>query len=97
VLALSIARLHRANLINFGVLPILIGPGEYQEIQQDDRLECEDVRNCVAKAHRLLIRLPEKGIEIQGRLELSPREREVLLAGGRLNHVKTILAEQKKG
>jgi len=96
VLAISIARLHRANLINFGVLPILISQEDYHKIEQGDLLECENVRSIVAKDDRIMMRLSEKGVEIEGLLELSLREREVLLAGGRLNYMKNILVEKGK-
>ncbi len=92
VLAQSFARLHRANLINFGVLPVLITRGDYHKIEQGDRLECKNVRQAVAEGDRLLIRFPDRKLEIWGRLSLSYRERKMLLAGGMLNYMKEILS-----
>jgi aconitate hydratase len=94
VLSISMARLHRANLINFGVLPILIGVADYEKIDQGDRIECNHVLEAVAKLDRLSIRIPDKGIEVRGRLELFERERRILLAGGRLNYMKKTFAGQ---
>jgi aconitate hydratase len=96
VSCISIARLHRANLINFGILPVLIDKEAYAKIEQGDRIECSDIRNAVACADHIDIVIPAKGTKISGRLELSQRERKILLAGGMLNYMKNILSEQKK-
>ncbi len=91
VLVRSIARLHRANLINFGLLPVLISGEDYDRIEQGDRLVCNKVRETVKSNEVIAVRLPEKGLEISGRLELSQRERDILLAGGRLNYMKRMI------
>jgi aconitate hydratase len=85
VLAKSFARLHRANLINFGVLPVLVRNREYDQMEQGDEIELVDVRKTVAENAEIIIKLTKKGQEFTGRLDLSQRERKVLLAGGRLN------------
>jgi aconitate hydratase len=85
VLAKSFARLHRANLINFGVLPVLVRNREYDQMEQGDEIELVDVRKTVAENAEIIINLMKKGQELTGRLDLSQRERKVLLAGGRLN------------
>jgi aconitate hydratase len=85
VLAKSFARLHRANLINFGVLPVLVRNREYDQMEQGDEIELVDVRKTVAERVEIIIKLMKKGQELTGRLDLSQRERKVLLAGGRLN------------
>ena len=96
VLARSFARLHRANLINFGVLPVLISEEDYANVERGDRLICEKVRAAVTGAEEILISLSDKGLEIRGRLELSQREREIILAGGRLNYMKRVIKGQVK-
>jgi aconitate hydratase len=88
VLARSFARLHRANLINFGILPSLITAEDCQHLEPGDRLELKGMREAVAGSQDLTLRVPEKGLEIKGRLLLSRREREILLCGGRLNQVR---------
>ena len=85
VLAKSFARLHRANLINFGVLPVLVRNREYDQMEQGDEIELVDIRKTVAERVEIIIKLMKKGQELTGRLDLSQRERKVLLAGGRLN------------
>jgi aconitate hydratase len=85
VLAVSLARLHRANLINFGVLPLLISKEEYDKLAEGDSLEIADLRRTIGRDNTAAFRVPGKDLAIEGKLELSQREREILLAGGRLN------------
>lgn len=85
VLAKSFARLHRANLINFGVLPVLISNEEYDKIKQGDVITLIGLQKAVAESDEVLIRIKDKRLGLPGRLELSQRERKILLAGGRLN------------
>ncbi|MBW2116529.1 MAG: aconitate hydratase [Deltaproteobacteria bacterium] len=85
VFAKSFARLHRANLINFGVLPICLRDEEYQHIGEDDYIEISDLHRSVLEGEEVFVRLPDKGVDFKGSLDLSLRERQILLAGGRLN------------
>lgn len=85
VLAQSFARLHHANLINFGILPVVIKDEAYEQIEQGDILEIMGLRKAVAESDELVVRVKHKAVEFAGRLELSQRERKILLAGGRLN------------
>ncbi|MBW1911022.1 MAG: aconitate hydratase [Deltaproteobacteria bacterium] len=61
VLAKSFARLHRANLINFGVLPVLVRNREYDQMEQGDEIELVDVRKTVAENAEIIINLMKKG------------------------------------
>jgi aconitate hydratase len=92
VLAKSFARLHRANLINFGILPLVIKNDDYEQIEQGDFLEIMGLRKAVAESDELIIRIQHKAFEFAGQLELSQRERKILLAGGRLNFHRQELA-----
>jgi len=85
VFAKSFARLHRANLINFGVLPIWVRDEEYQQVEEGDDMEIVDLHRSVEEGEKLVVRLTNKGVDFKGRLDLSLRERQILLAGGRLN------------
>ncbi len=84
VIAKSFARIHWQNLVNFGVLPLTFAdPGDYDRLQQDDELELVDLRKTLARGDS------ELGAVNQGRDErytlrhaLSPRQVEVILAGG---------------
>jgi aconitate hydratase len=86
VMAKSFARLHRANLINFGVLPLLVEEETYERLGQGDRITLSDLRNAVAASNRIPVMSEKTGFAFKARLDLSRRERQILLAGGRLNY-----------
>lgn len=84
----SFARIHKANLVNFGILPLTFkNPADYDFLKQGDRLEFPDVRRLVASG---AVEIPVRagGKEIVTLLEVSERQRQELLAGGTLNYVK---------
>lgn len=85
VLAKSFARLHRANLINFGVLPVLLEDPEYEKMEENDQIEAVGLQETVAERKEITIKLTNKGVQLQVKLDFSQRERKILLAGGRLN------------
>ncbi|MBI2265359.1 MAG: aconitate hydratase [Armatimonadetes bacterium] len=88
VLARSFARIHRTNLINFGILPLLFADlKDYENLEQGDVLEITSVRDAVRKA-AVQVRNTTRGNEFSAKVELSEREGEVLLAGGLLNYTK---------
>jgi aconitate hydratase len=88
VIAKSFARIHRSNLINFGVVPMRFAdPDDMQRLAVGERLCAEEVRAALAVGTlRLHV---ESGGSIPVIVELTPRERDILLAGGRLNYVTT--------
>jgi aconitate hydratase len=89
VIAKSFARIHRANLINFGILPLTFtDEDDYEKLDKLDRIEIEDVAGQLSLGDAVVARNKTKDEEITLRHDLSCREIEVLLAGGRLNHVK---------
>lgn len=94
VLALSVARLHRSNLINCGILPVLIGPEDYLMMEQGDRLEIKGIKESVRSGEELLVLVSEKFLKIHARLELSHLDRRILIAGGRLNWVKRTVMDK---
>jgi aconitate hydratase len=87
-IAKSFARIHKANLINFGILPLTFkDPADYDTLKLGDRLTFRGVRGLVAGG---AMEIP---VEVGGRtivtvLTVSDRERQELLAGGTLNFVK---------
>ncbi len=88
VLAKSFARIHRANLINFGIAPLeLADAQDYDKIQQGDALEIRGVWGALRKG-KLAILNVTKGEKIIARCKVSPREAKVLIAGGALNYAK---------
>lgn len=88
VLVKSLARIHKDNLINYGVLPLLFeDKSDYDKIEQGDLLEADSLREQL-KARRIVLRNRTKGTEIPALLELSDRETTILLAGGKLTYVR---------
>ena len=93
VIAKSYARIHRKNLINFGIVPLMFKvEDDYDRIDQEDILIMEGVYTLEANA--VTIRNTTKGVDIAAMLECSERERASLLAGGRIN---IALANHKEG
>jgi aconitate hydratase len=89
VLAKSFARIHMANLINSGILPLVFeDEKDYEGIDPGDSLVIEDARAQVAAGGRVVVRNATKGTEIPARLELSRRLTDVVLAGGLLNYAR---------
>jgi aconitate hydratase len=90
VLAKSFARIHRANLINWGVLPLeFVDPGDRDALALGDPLRVEGVRAGLAAGALVVLHEPS-GRRIPVRCPLTPRERAILLAGGRLAHTRAL-------
>lgn len=88
VIAKSMARIHKGNLINHGIIPMLFAdPADYDRIDQMDDLEIDDLRDQIAK-RRVLIRDKTRGFSFEAVLELSDSELEVILCGGQLRYLK---------
>jgi aconitate hydratase len=92
VVAKSIERIHRSNLINFGIVPaVFANEVDYDAIEQGDRLEGDDLCAAVAGAGEIVLRNTTKGTTVKVTCSLAQKERDVLLAGGTLNHIKTTM------
>lgn len=84
----SFARIHKANLVNFGILPLTFADsGDYDPIQQGDTIALSDVRAAVADG-KTDIPVKVGNTTIMTKLEVSDRQRKILLAGGILNLAK---------
>jgi aconitate hydratase len=90
IVAKSIERIHAANLVNFGILPLLFETAaDYEAISQGDELVLEGVRESLkAGAERLVIRNTTQGRDIPVKALLTARQRAIILAGGLLNFTK---------
>lgn len=95
VFAKSFARLHRANLINFGIVPVLIDEGVYELLEEGIQLKIEDLKTQIARSNRLKIKLLKRKVDTYATLKLTGREREILLAGGSINYQKNRIREGK--
>ncbi len=89
VLAKSIERIHRANLINFGIVPATFANADdYGKLAQGDMLRIEGLREAIARGGKLVLVNETKRVTMEIVCELSETDREVLLAGGKLALVK---------
>jgi len=87
-IAKGFARIHKANLINFGILPLTFrDPADYDRINQGDTVTFRNLWKLVSSGERE-IPFTVNGKEIVTILEVSDRERKELLAGGALNVVR---------
>lgn len=89
VIAKSFARIHAANLINAGIVPLTFEKdADYDGIDQMDQLRLPDIRKAIAEGGEIVVENLTKGTRFPVRCELSQRQREMLLAGGLLNYTK---------
>jgi len=89
VIARSFARIHQANLVNFGILSLVLEhAGDLSRLRLGDRLLIEGVREAVRDRERVVVRNVSGSVEIPARLDLPGRARRILLAGGLLNYIK---------
>jgi aconitate hydratase len=89
VLAKSFARIHRANLINWGVVPLTFDdPAAGAGIECDDRLRLDGLRTALAAGTRTRVLNGRTGAVFTASCVLTPRERDILLAGGLLAHTR---------
>jgi len=90
IIAKSIERIHKANLINFAIVPVeFADASDYDKIGADDELEIGGLLGGIEQADEVTIIDKTGGFEFAGALRLSRREREILLAGGLLNYIGT--------
>ena len=90
VLAKSFARIHRANLMNNGILPLeFTDEADYDAIAPDDEIVIEnDPAQIAAAAEGECVTVRAGGRELKMKLVITPRQRDILLAGGLLNYTK---------
>ena len=86
VVAKSFARIHAANLINAGILPLTFqNPEDYDALTQDDTLSIQNIKGGMAKGELIMT---ASGKEIKLSCDLTDRQQKILLAGGLLNYTK---------
>ena len=87
VIAKSFARIHSANLINAGIVPLVLAdPADYDLIAEGDRIEILDFAAGIAKATTLTAKVGAHTVTLLA--DFTERQRAVLLAGGLLNYTK---------
>lgn len=89
VIAKSIERIHKANLINFCIVPIEFAePADYEKIDPGDELQIDNLHGAIKSSETVKINKVNGPFEFTGRLELSERDREILLSAGLLNYIR---------
>ncbi len=89
VLAKSFARIHRSNLINFGILPLLFSdPSDYDKIDQGDILEIVNVYDSLENDKPFKVMNKSKNYNFDAIAKFTKKEKEVLKAGGLLPYIK---------
>ena len=87
VIAKSFARIHKANLVNFGILPLTFeNENDYNFIDQGDSIELPDIKNRLKSKGKITIRNLTKNREIRVTHTLTPREVDILCVGGLWNY-----------
>jgi aconitate hydratase len=94
VLAKSFARIHKSNLVNFGILPLeLLKADDYEKINPASRVSIKNVKSLV-KRGATKIPVEIDGWETQLNLNITGRERRIILAGGLMNYVRAANAKK---
>jgi aconitate hydratase len=88
VLAKSFARIHKDNLINFGILPLTVPADVYDALQQETEIEFPSLAKDVGESFGVTFRDVRTGKTYQAEHGLTDRQRQIILVGGLLNLVK---------
>ncbi|MGA1792769.1 MAG: aconitate hydratase [Thermoplasmatota archaeon] len=89
VIVKSFARIHRANLVNFGILPLTFkDPADFEKLEMGDKLKL-DIGDLSTE---MVLEVENKGLRIPIMHDLSEREIEVMKQGGTLNYTKSLLS-----
>ncbi|MBQ8321147.1 MAG: aconitate hydratase [Clostridia bacterium] len=89
VIAKSFARIHMANLVNFGIAPITLkNEADYDLIAEGDKIYIEGFADAIKDSESAMLINKTSGKKIPLVLSFSSRQREILLAGGTLNYTK---------
>jgi aconitate hydratase len=89
VIAKSYARIHRSNLINFGILPLkFLNPEDYNRVDKGDKLLLEDIRKSLKENRSCKIHNLTRNYSFEVISDFNDREKEILLTGGLLPYAK---------
>lgn len=90
VIAKSFARIHSANLVNAGILPLVFkNTSDYDKIEQMDELIISNIKNCLKDNNDIIVKNKTKNFEFSTTAILSTRQKDIILSGGLLNYTKT--------
>ena len=86
VLAEGFERIHSANLVNWGIIPAMLSPADHATLELNDELQIDQLHSTIKNQDQITIRNLTKDTTITATLNLTDRQRAILLAGGRLNY-----------
>jgi aconitate hydratase len=89
VVAKSFERIHSANLINFGIVPLTFqAEADYDKIDQGEEILIENIQQSISQNQPLTVKNLTKNTQIKVDYQLSQRQRDIILAGGMLAYIK---------
>ncbi len=89
VITKSFARIHRSNLINFGILPLLFeNAADYEKIEKGDQLQINDILSTISGSQIYKVENTTKGYTFTVKSTLNERERDVVIKGGLLSYTR---------
>ncbi|NLU10797.1 MAG: aconitate hydratase [Tepidanaerobacter acetatoxydans] len=90
VFAKSFARIHKANLINSGIVPLVFkNPADYDKINAFDEIQIKDIAGQLKSGNTILASDKTSGRDVELILDVTEREKEILLCGGYINYMKS--------
>ncbi len=90
VLTKNFARIHRTNLVNFGIIPLTFdNADDYEKISQGDKLQLSDIKSTVKGDGKFTLKNLTNGTEIPVSTDLSDRQKDIMLKGGLLPFVRS--------
>jgi aconitate hydratase len=96
VIAKSFARIHKANLINFGIIPFEFeNASDFELLTQGVPITMENVVSNLKKENNIMEAMSDKN-KIMLKVDLTSRQREVLIAGGLLNYIRSTQQQTTK-
>ena len=89
VIAKSFARIHHANLVNFGIVPLeFVDKNDYEKFTLWDEIEIPDLEEKLKAGENVIVKNVSTGEEVECKYNLTPKQVSVLIAGGLLNWIK---------
>jgi len=83
VIVKSFARIHKANLINYGIVPLVLDdPAAYDKLSQNDSITFSGIKQSLEKGTPFTLKRDSDGLAFTAKNDLDPRSRKILLAGG---------------
>ena len=97
VIAKSFERIHSANLINFGILPLTFkSEADYDIINSGDELQIQNIRETISKNKSLIVKNLTQKKDHEINYELTERQQNILFSGGMLTYIKNKITKHEK-